>query len=117
VFGDGTQERDFTFVEDVAHGTIAGLKRVGYEIVNLGSDEPLPLSEMIASIEALTGRSAQLEYSDAHKADVRATWANIDKAASLLGWRPETDFREGLRRTVEWYEENREWAKEIETGT
>ena len=116
VFGDGTQERDFTFVEDVARGTIAGLQKVGYEIVNLGSDEPARLREMIALIEEATGQPAKLEYSEAHKADVRATWANIDKAASLLGWRPRTDLREGLRRTVDWYEKNREWAKDIETG-
>jgi nucleoside-diphosphate-sugar epimerase len=116
VFGDGRQERDFTFVEDVARGTIDGLRPVGYEVVNLGSDEATVLIDAIHMIEEMTGRTAKLEYSDAHRADVRATWANIDKAASLLGWRPETDFREGLRRTVEWYEENRDWAKEIETG-
>jgi UDP-glucuronate 4-epimerase len=116
VFGDGRQERDFTFVEDVARGTIAGLQHVGYEVVNLGSDEPFLLIDAIRMIEEMTGKTAQLEYSEAHKADVRATWANIDKAASLLGWRPRTDFREGIRRIVEWYEENREWAKEIETG-
>lgn len=116
VFGDGKQERDFTFVEDVARGTIAGLQPVGYEVVNLGSDEPFLLIDGIRMIEEMTGRTAKLEYSEAHKADVRATWANIDKAASLLGWRPRTDFREGIRRIVDWYEENREWAKEIETG-
>lgn len=116
VFGDGRQERDFTYVEDVARGTIAGLKKVGYEVVNLGSDEPFLLIDAIRMIEELTGREAQLEYSEAHKADVRATWANIGKAESLLGWRPRTDFREGIRRIVDWYEENREWAKEIETG-
>ncbi|HSJ31022.1 MAG TPA: NAD-dependent epimerase/dehydratase family protein [Longimicrobiales bacterium] len=116
VFGDGKQERDFTFVEDVARGTVAGLQKVGYEIVNLGSDEPFLLIDAIRMIEELTGREAKLEYSEAHKADVRATWANIDKAASLLGWRPRTEFREGIRRIVDWYEENREWAKDIETG-
>jgi UDP-glucuronate 4-epimerase len=116
VFGDGRQERDFTFVEDVARGTIAALRHVGYEVVNLGSDQPHLLMDAIRIIEELTGREARLEYSEAHKADVRATWANIDKAGSLLGWRPETDLREGLRRLVEWYEANREWAREIETG-
>jgi nucleoside-diphosphate-sugar epimerase len=116
VFGDGRQERDFTFVEDVARGTIAGLRPVGYEVVNLGSDEATVLIDAIRMIEEMTGRTAKLEYSEAHRADMRATWANIDKAASLLDWRPETDFREGLRRTVEWYEENRDWAKDIETG-
>jgi UDP-glucuronate 4-epimerase len=116
VFGDGRQERDFTYVDDVARGTIAGLKPVGYEIVNLGSDRPHLLMDAVRLVEEFTGRSANLEFSGAHKADVRATWANIDKAEMLLGWRPQTDFREGVRQLVEWYEENREWAKEIVTG-
>jgi UDP-glucuronate 4-epimerase len=116
VFGDGRQERDFTYVEDVARGTIAALKPVGYEIINLGSDSPHLLSETIEIIEELTGCEAKRVYSEAHKADVRATWANIDKAESLLGWRPRTDLRAGLKALVDWYEENREWAREIETG-
>lgn len=116
VFGDGRQERDFTFVEDVARGTIAALRKVGYEIVNLGSDEPVLLIDAIRLIEELTGKQARLEYSEAHKADVRATWADIGKAATLLGWKPETNFRSGVQRLVEWYEENRDWARDIQTG-
>jgi UDP-glucuronate 4-epimerase len=116
VFGDGRQERDFTYVEDVARGTIAALRPLGYEVVNLGSDQPHLLIDAIRIIEELTGSTAQFEYSEAHKADVRATWADISKAESLLGWRPATDLREGLRRLVEWYDANREWAREIETG-
>jgi UDP-glucuronate 4-epimerase len=116
VFGDGRQERDFTFVEDVARGTIAGLKSVGYEIVNLGSDEPIVLLDAVRLIQQLTGREARIEHSPMHKADVHATWANISKAESLLGWRPQTDFREGVRRLVEWYDENRAWARDIVTG-
>jgi UDP-glucuronate 4-epimerase len=117
VFGDGRQERDFTFVEDVARGTVAALKPVGYEIVNLGSDEPVLLIDAIRLVEELTGKTGSLEYSEAHKADVRATWADIGKAESLLGWRPQTNFRAGVGRLVDWYEENREWARDIETGS
>jgi nucleoside-diphosphate-sugar epimerase len=117
VFGDGQQGRDFTYVDDVARGTIAGLKSVGYEIVNLGSDKPHLLIDTIRMIEGLTGQKANLVFSEAHKADVRATWANIDKAASLFGWRPQVQLEEGVKRLVEWYDVNRNWAKEIETGT
>jgi UDP-glucuronate 4-epimerase len=117
VFGDGRQERDFTFVEDVARGTIAALKPVGYEVVNLGSDEPVLLIDAIRLVEELTGMTGTLEYSEAHKADVRATWADISKAESLLGWRPRTNFRAGVGRLVDWYEENRDWARHIETGS
>lgn len=115
VFGDGRQERDFTFVEDVARGTIAALTPVGYEVVNLGNDSPHLLSETIEIIEELTGEKARIEYSEAHKADVRATWADIDKARTLLGWQPQTNLRQGLTRLVEWYDANREWAREIDT--
>jgi UDP-glucuronate 4-epimerase len=117
VFGDGRQERDFTFVEDVARGTIAALKPVGFEVVNLGSDEPVLLIDAIRLVEELTGKTGTLEYSEAHKADVRATWADISKAESLLGWRPQTNFRTGVGRLVDWYEENRDWARHIETGS
>jgi len=115
VFGDGRQERDFTFVDDVARGTIAALKPVGYEIVNLGNDEPVVLMDAIRMIEELTGCKANIEYKPMHKADVLATWANISKAQTLLGWRPQNDFRRGVQQLVEWYIENRSWAREIRT--
>lgn len=116
VFGDGRQERDFTYVEDVARGSIAALQPVGYEIINLGNDSPHELIETIRIIEKLTGKEARIEYSEAHRADVRATWANIDKARTMLGWEPETDLEDGLRKLVEWYDANREWARDILTG-
>jgi len=115
VFGDGRQERDFTFVDDVARGTIAALKPVGYEIVNLGNDEPVVLMDAIRLIEDLTGCKANIEYRPMHKADVLATWANISKAQDLLGWRPRNDFAQGVRQLVDWYMANRDWAKEIRT--
>jgi UDP-glucuronate 4-epimerase len=67
-------------------------------------------------VEELTGKTARIEHSAAHVADVRATWADIGKAERLFGWRPQTAFREGVRRLVEWYDENRDWAREIATG-
>jgi nucleoside-diphosphate-sugar epimerase len=115
VFGDGSQERDFTYVDDVARGTIAALGADGYEIVNLGSDEPVVLSDAIALVEELTGEKASVTREPRHPADVMATWANIGKAERLLGWRPQVRFDEGVRRLVEWYDENRDWAKDVDT--
>lgn len=117
VFGDGRQERDFTYVEDVARGTIAGLRPLGYEIINLGSDTPIVLADAIALVERCTGRKAQIRNVDRHPADVEATWANIDKARSMLDWEPRTTFDKGVERLVDWYNRNRDWAREIRTGS
>lgn len=115
IFGDGSQSRDFTYVDDIARGTILALKPLGYEAINLGSDQPLRLSEMITLIEELTGEKAVIEYQPWHPADMAATWADISKAKKLLEWAPQTAFREGMRRLAKWYDENRSWAKEINT--
>lgn len=115
VFGDGQQERDFTYVEDVALGSIAALKPLGYEVVNLGGDRPTRLIDMIRLIEELTGKGADLRFAAAHKADMRATWASVERARQLLVWRPRTSLRDGMRRLVEWYAANRDWASQIDT--
>ena len=115
LFGDGAQTRDFTYIDDVARGTIAGLKPLGYEIINIGSDTPVVLIDSIRLIEELVGNEAILDYQPRHPADVLDTWANIQKAKDLLGWKPEVDFNDGMKRTVYWYQDNQDWAKEIKT--
>ena len=115
VYGDGRQSRDFTFVDDIARGTIAGLKPLGFEVINLGSDEPVVLMDAIRLIERLLDKEAMLEHKPRHKADVMATWADIGKAERLLGWRPQVSFEEGISRAVKWYQENRDWAKDVTT--
>ena len=115
VYGDGQQSRDFTYVGDIARGTIAGLKPVGYEVINLGSDTPIVLMDAIRLMERTVGKEAVLEYQPRHKADMMATWADIGKAERLLGWRPQVSFEEGVRRAAEWYQENRAWAKDVVT--
>jgi UDP-glucuronate 4-epimerase len=115
VFGDGSASRDFTYVDDIARGTIASLQPVGCEVFNLGSDEPLKLSVLIGLVEKLTGCRAIQQQKPGHPADVPATWADISKARRVLGWSPQTTFDQGMRNLVEWYESNRSWAKEIDT--
>jgi UDP-glucuronate 4-epimerase len=115
VFGDGRQQRDFTYVDDIARGTIAGLKPLGYEIINLGSDTPIELMEMIHTIEQLVDNEARIEFRPAHPADMPRTWADISKAQQLLGWQPRERFNDGLHKLVDWYKAERSWAKDVPT--
>jgi len=116
VFGDGSMSRDFTYVDDVARGTVSALRPLGYAVVNLGGDSPHKLRELIALVERHTGRRAEIEPRPPHPADPQRTAACIDRARSLLGWSPEVGLEEGIRRTAEWYEANRSWAKDLPTG-
>ncbi len=113
--GDGTQSRGFTFVDDIARGTIAGLKPVGYEIMNLGGHEPITMNEMIARLEELIGCKAKVEYRPFHKADMMSNLADISKARRLLSWEPQVNLQEGMRRMVEWYQNERSWASQVIT--
>ena len=116
VFGDGRQQRDFTYVEDVANGVLAALAATrGYEVINLGSDSPIVLNDAIRLITELVGGEAKVRHHERHPADVEATWADISKARRLLGWQPQTDFGSGVRALVDWYVRNRDWAKDIAT--
>jgi UDP-glucuronate 4-epimerase len=113
IYGDGTQARDFTYVDDVARGTIAALRPLGYEVINLGSDQPIVLNDALCLVEKLVGKPARRVFQPRHPADVPATWADISKAERLLGWRPQHSFADGVAALVRWYEIHRAWAKEI----
>jgi nucleoside-diphosphate-sugar epimerase len=115
LFGDGAQSRDFTFVDDIARGTILGLRPLGYATFNLGSDRPWSLLDAVQLIEECTGQPARLEIHPAQPADVPATWANIDRARHDLGWEPQVSLPDGVERLVAWYRANRAWACEINT--
>jgi len=110
IFGDGRQSRDFTYVDDIARGTVLGLKRLGYEVINLGSDRPVELLQVVRLLEQELGKQARLEFGPAQAADVRATWADIERARRLLGWEPKVTLEEGVKRLVDWYRDNRELA-------
>ena len=113
VYGDGTQQRDFTFVDDIALGTVAALGVTGYETVNLGYGSPVPLNDVISLIEKEVGKTAIIEYLERHPADPLTTWADVSRAKDALGWTPAVGIEEGIRRTVEWYMANREWARSL----
>ena len=113
VFGDGTQRRDFTYVDDIANGTVAALGLTGYRVINLGNDRPVAINDVIAMVEATVGRKAKIEYGERHAADPMLTWADISLARKLLGWEPTVSIEDGIRRTVKWYMANRHWASKL----
>jgi nucleoside-diphosphate-sugar epimerase len=115
VFGDGSQSRGFTYLDDIARGTIQALRPLGYEIINLGGHETITINELIRMMEHHTGREAKIEYEPRHPADVIANHADVEKAGELLGWRPQVSLEEGVKRLVAWYNQNREWASQIRT--
>ena len=118
LFGDGSQSRDFTYVDDIASGTIAALKPVGYEIINLGGgNQPISMNTVIATLEDLLGKKAKINYRDFHKADLKSTWADISKAKNLLGWEPKISLQEGLENSVKWYVDHQPWASSLDLGT
>jgi UDP-glucuronate 4-epimerase len=114
IFGDGSQSRDFTFVDDIAKGTIKAVQPVGYEIINLGGGKnPISINEIISKIEKYLGKKAQLDSKPFHKTDLKETWADITKAQKILGWAPSVGIEEGLKKSMDWYLENKSWVKEI----
>ena len=112
--GDGSQRRDFTFVDDVARGVVGSLdRRPGFEVINLGSDRPVEINAVIKEIEMVVGKTAIIEQHPFPQADMIATWANISRARELLDWEPEISLEKGIMATVDWYKENRDFAKNI----
>ena len=114
LYGDGG-ERDFTHVDDVAAGVVAGVKLLHHEIINLGGDHPIRISYLISLIEDTLGKKARIIVVPRPSVDVESTWADISKARRLLGWQPRVDLESGIRGVVNWYLKNRHWAKDIRT--
>ena len=88
---------------------------MGYQIVNLGSNVPVMLLDVIQLVENLVGKKANIDFRPRHSTDRLSTWADISKAEQMLSWRPEVSIEQGLAHLVAWYEENRSWAKGVVT--
>ena len=113
--GDGEQSRGFTYVDDIARGTILGLRPLGFQIINLGGHETITINDLIKNIEDQIGQASQIEYHTAHPADVQENWADVEKAEELLGWQPMVNLREGIANLIAWYQAERSWASQIKT--
>jgi UDP-glucuronate 4-epimerase len=103
IYGDGSSRRDYTYVDDVIEGVRRAMDYTDthYEVINLGNNRTVGLMEMVRALEDVLRLKAQLDFLPSQPGDVPQTWADIRKAESLLGYRPRTAFREGLKRFVE----------------
>jgi UDP-glucuronate 4-epimerase len=110
MYGDGSSCRDYTFIDDVVQGVIAAMRydKTGFEIINLGNNYSVSLKELIASIEKVTGKKASIEQLPEQSGDVSKTFADITKAKQLLGYNPQTNLKEGLKKFYDWFLQNEE---------
>lgn len=113
--GDGKQSRGFTYVDDIARGTIAALKPLGYEVINLGGHEVITINGLVELVEELTGKKANVQYGPPNLADMFMNQANVTKAREMLGWNPQVKLHEGLGNLIAWYNAERSWAKDVLT--
>jgi len=107
MFGDGSSQRDYTYIDDIIGGVVAALDaRFGFEILNLGGAETTSLRDLIHWIAEELEVDPSIEYLPNQPGDVPLTNADVSKAHRLLGYTPRTDIREGIKRFVEWYRLN-----------
>ena len=104
VFGDGSMERDFTYIDDIVDGVLRALDRCsGYHIYNLGESRPISVAKLIDLMQDALGRKAEIHRLPLQPGDVMRTYADVTRAQRELGFEPRTDIRDGLRRFVEWF--------------
>jgi len=104
VFGDGSMQRDFTYIDDIIEGIVGAMSRCeGYEIYNLGESRPVRLDVLISEIEKALGKRAEINRLPVPPGDVRQTYADVTKAEERLGYKPKTEITAGLKRFVEWF--------------
>ncbi|HUS12313.1 MAG TPA: GDP-mannose 4,6-dehydratase [Pyrinomonadaceae bacterium] len=107
VFGDGTTRRDYTFIDDIIAGVRAAIEYAGtdYEVINLGESRTVELRELISLLEKELGATAKIDRQPLQPGDVPQTFADIRKARELLGYNPQTQIEEGIRKFIEWFRE------------
>lgn len=104
-FGDGSSARDYTYVDDIVQGIIASLGYDGpiFDVFNLGGSETTTLSELIELVERSLGKTATIDQQPDQPGDLPRTYADVEKAGKLLGYKPGTPIAEGVPKYVEWY--------------
>jgi UDP-glucose 4-epimerase len=115
IYGDGTQTRDFTFIEDVVEANVTLLLEDGAdgEAVNIGSTDNIEILKLAEEIRDQIAPELELEFAERHDADAEHTHADSSKAGELLGYEPTRTIREGVGEFIQWYRANREWYEPL----
>jgi UDP-glucose 4-epimerase len=107
IYGDGEQSRDFTYIDNVVHANLlasaAPAEKVSGQMMNAATGKSITLNQTFEILSELTGYQGKPAHAEERAGDIRDSLADIGLARELLGYQPQVDFREGLRRTVEWY--------------
>jgi UDP-glucuronate 4-epimerase len=104
LFGDGTSQRDYTYIDDIIEGIIGAVQNLrGYNVFNLGESRTIPLRELVSLLEDALGKKAEIKELPEQPGDVPITYADISKARRLLGYDPHVDIEEGIERFVRWF--------------
>src|SRR4030042_1348297 len=118
VFNKGDMKRDFTYISDVVDGIMAFIfkKNLGYEIYNLGGDNPVRLMDFVRLIEENLNFKAKIKYLPIQPGDVKETCADVTKARKELGYDPKIKIENGVKIFCEWFLENKDWLLKLEEG-
>lgn len=115
LLGDGEQSRDFPYLDDIACGTIAALKSLGFEILNLGGHEFISMNTLITMLEEPTCNNANLEHLPPNPGKLLTSQVDVTEARQVLGWEPWIGLLEGVKQLVDLYNTERTWAQEVST--
>ncbi|KAB7519435.1 SDR family oxidoreductase [Halosegnis rubeus] len=115
VYGDGSQTRDFTFIDDIieANVTLLNENAADGEVLNIGSNDNIDILTLAEEIRDQTAPDTTIKFADRHDADAEHTHADSSKASELIGYEPSRTIREGVAEFVDWYYANRDWYEPL----
>ncbi|MFD1646119.1 GDP-mannose 4,6-dehydratase [Haloarchaeobius litoreus] len=115
IYGDGTQTRDFTFVDDIltANRSLLETDAANGEVMNIGSTDNISIKALAEEVRDQLAPGVELEYDERFAADAEHTHASIEKANEIIGYEPTTTIREGVGEFIDWYEANRDWYEPL----
>lgn len=115
IYGDGTQTRDFTYIDDVVEGNLALLDTdvADGEAINIGSSDNIEIKTLAKEVRDQLAPGMEVVYDERHDADAEHTHADVSKAQDMLGYEPDHTIREGVSQYIDWYRVNRDWYEPL----